>query len=169
MRNYIPRPDSGTDYIAKKNRDHSVPYIYYWRCYGIVGQWIAEAKSESSTDVINLYFTPAINTTSNLIKNYQKLAHYADEQYNILVREYESLGTLHEELAKYKKDQLTAIDSNLSKLGESDKMKLEPARKQMQLEVEIDRNELKRLENLGNDFPSVSINNYLLTLSCLIG
>ena len=63
---------------------------------------IAEAKSESSTDVINLYFTPAINTTSNLIKNYQKLAHYADEQYNILVREYESLGNLHEELASTK-------------------------------------------------------------------
>ena len=135
------------------------------RCYGLLGQWIAEAKSESSIDVIKLYFTPAINGASALTKNYHKLAHYADEQYNEMVREYESLGTIHEELAKYKKDQLTAIENNYSKLGESDKLKLERARKQMQAEVEMDRSELRWLEELRNEFLSISIRNYLLTLS----
>jgi ataxia telangiectasia mutated family protein len=135
------------------------------RCYGLLGQWIAEAKSESSIDVIKLYFTPAINGTSTLTKNYYKLAHYADEQYNEMVREYESLGTIHEELAKYKRDQLLAVENNYSKLGESDKLKLDRARKQMQVEVEMDQSELRRLEDLRNEFLCISIRNYLLTLS----
>lgn len=135
------------------------------RCYGLVGQWIAEAKSESCMDVIKLYFTPAINSTSVLAKNYHKLAHYADEQYNQMVRDYESLGTLHEELAKHKKDQLLAIESKFSKLGESDKSKLDRTRKQMQVEVEMDQSELRRLEDLRNEFLSISIMNYLQTLS----
>ena len=136
------------------------------KCYGLLGEWIANSKSENAVDAINKYLSKAVKASSTTYgKNFYRLAKYADEHYQELLKDHESLGAIQAELTVYRQEQLDSYTSfsNVS-LTDQEKHKIQMDKQRLRTEIELDKREIRRHEKERYEFLNLSVENYLKTL-----